>query len=156
MKKQHLILMFCVLSVLCLAMTGAAQTSKGFNGNWEWRGAMNKKKEQTAVWVDIKQKGNRATGSIWFNQLVDEEPDGSDASFVPFAGTISGNTLMIEFNPEDIHSIDEENVRYKKPREKPSIAVLRLKNGKLEWTQTQGVFEVGLTIPKQMTLRRSH
>ena len=32
----------------------------------------------------------------------------------------------------------------------------QLQNGKLQWTQTYGSFKVGLTIPKQMTLRRSH
>ena len=153
MKKQVLIIICSALFMTVLTTQVVAQ--KGFSGNWTWRSAPNKKKEQTAIWVDIKLKGNKATGSIWFNQLVGGEPDGSDASFVPFAGTISGNTLTIEFDPRDIHSIDEENIRYKKPKGKPSIAVLRLKNGKVEWTQTQGNFDVGLMIPKQMMLRRT-
>jgi hypothetical protein len=63
--------------------------------------------------------------------------------------------MTIEFDHGDVHGIEEENVRYKKPRGKPETAVLRMKNGKLEWTQTYGKFDVGLTIPKQMTLNRT-
>ncbi len=154
MKNRRLVLMFCVLTGICLTIPQAVSAQKSFNGNWAWRSPMNKKKEQTGVWVDIKQKGNKATGSIWFNALVNGEADGSDGSFVPFIGTISGDTMTIEFDSSDVHGIEEENIRYKKPRRKPDTAVLQLKNGRLEWRQTYGTFNVGLAIPKQMTFRR--
>ena len=153
MRKRNLVLVFFLASVLCLTLPAAAQ--KGFGGNWEWHGAMNRQKQQTAVWIDIKQTGNKVRGSIWFNQLVDGDADGSDASAVPFIGTVNGNVMTIEFDSEDVRSIDEENIRYRKPRGKPDAAVLRLQNGKLEWQQTYGSFNVGLTIPKRMTLRRN-
>lgn len=155
MRKQNLILTAC-LFVLCSAISVTAQ--KGLSGNWEWKGPMNKNREQTAVWVTIEQRGNKVSGNYSFAQLVDGENDGSDSSFVPFAGTVTGDTMTIEFDPADIHGIEEAeaNVRYKRPKgRQPSVATLRLKNGRLEWTLTKGTLDAGdLSVPRQMTLSR--
>ncbi|MDQ6786011.1 MAG: hypothetical protein M3033_04225 [Acidobacteriota bacterium] len=153
MQKQNLI--FIVgLFIVCLAIPTFAQ--KSFGGNWEWKSRANKDKEQDVYWVDIKQKGNKVSGQYSFAMLVDGENDGSDSSFVPFVGTIKGNTLIIEFDPNDIHGITEEHVRYKKPKS-PATAVLKLENGKLVWALTKGKVDAGdLSIPRQMTLKRLH
>lgn len=155
MRRLNLILMAC-LFLFGSAFSASAQRS--LSGNWEWKSHMNSKKEQTVVWVKVKQRGNKVTGNYAFAQLVGGENDGSDSSFVPFAGTTNGDTVTIEFNPDDIHGIEEneDSVHYKRPRKgAPSIATLRLKNGKLEWTLTKGSLDAGdLSVPRQMTLSR--
>jgi hypothetical protein len=140
--------------IFVATMPAAAQTAKNYLGSWEWKGPMNREKQQVAVWVEIKKKGQKIVGSIWFNQIVDGEADGTDASYVPFAGTIKGDALTIEFDSGDVRGIDDENGAYRKPRGKPDTAVLTYKNGKIEWTQTSGRLDVGLDIPKKLTLRR--
>lgn len=129
---------------------------KGAAGNWEWKSRPNENKEQTVFWVDVKLAGNKASGRYTFAQLVDGENDGSDSSFVPFIGTVNGDTILIEFDPNDIHGIEEveKNVRYKRPKS-PSLAILKLTNGKLEWTLTKGKLDAGdLGVPRQLTLSR--
>ena len=120
-------------------------------GNWKSR--PDKNKEQSVFWVDIKQRGNKVSGRYTFAQLVDGENDGADSSFVPFIGTVNGDTISIEFNPNDIHGIEEveANVRYKRPKS-PSMATLKLANGKLVWTLTKG--KIDLDVPRQLTLSR--
>jgi hypothetical protein len=153
MKKINLLILTLLL-VAAFVIPAAAQ--KGFGGNWEWKSRANKNKEQSVVWVTIRQKGNRVSGNYAFALPVDGENDGSDSSFVPFTGTISGDTLTIEFNPDDIHGIEEnkDTVRYKKIKS-PATATLRLKNGRLEWVQNRGKIDAGdLSIPRQMSLNR--
>jgi len=154
MKKRQLIIILTTLIIFIPTISATAQTGKDYLGSWEWKGPMNREKEQVAVWVEIKKKGQKIVGSIWFNQLVDGEADGTDGSYVPFAGKMNGNTLVIEFDSGDVRGIDEENGVYRKPRRKPDTAVLLYKNGKLEWTQTSGSLDVGLDIPKKLMLRR--
>ncbi|HEY0462011.1 MAG TPA: hypothetical protein VGC97_22955 [Pyrinomonadaceae bacterium] len=152
MKKINLLIL--TLVVAAFVIPAAAQTS--FGGNWEWKSRANKNKEQSVVWVTIKQKGSRVTGNYAFAQLIDGENDGADSSFVPFTGTLSGTTLTIEFNPDDIHGIeeDQDTVRYKKIKS-PATAALWLKNGKLEWIQTKGKLDAGdLSVSSQMILNR--
>lgn len=151
MKRRIFVLL------ICLAFSAlAANAQTGVGGNWEWKSRANKNKEQTVFWVDIERKGNRVSGRYSFAGLVDGENDGADSSFVPFVGTIKGDTVSIEFDPNDIHGIEEvENkVRYKKPKS-PSTATLQLKNGKLEWTLTKGKLDSGdLGVPRKLTLSR--
>ncbi|HVF58142.1 MAG TPA: hypothetical protein VM934_18480 [Pyrinomonadaceae bacterium] len=147
MKKRFFILLLCTSF---MALPATAQ--RGFGGSWQWMSRANKNKEQVYFSVDIKQAGNKVSGRYWFNLVTDGES--SDASFVPFIGTIKGQTISIEFNPSDIHGIDEENVRYKKPKS-PSTATLTFKNGKLEWKLTKGKLDAGdLNVPQQLTLSR--
>lgn len=132
----------------------AAQAKKGFAGSWEWKSRPNGRKEQAAFWVYVRQRGNRVSGTLSFAMLVDGENDGSDSSSLPFVGTVSGETASIEFDPNDFHGIEEENPRYVRPRS-PSTATLRLKAGKLEWTQTKGPLDtLGLGVPKTFLLSR--
>jgi hypothetical protein len=156
MSKQICILLFCAAVVVMAAAAVPVAAQRGVNGNWQWMSRPNKNKEQTVVWVDIKQKGTRVSGQYSFAQLVDGENDGADSSFVPFAGTIKGDTIQIEFDPNDIHGIEEadQNVRYKKSRS-PATATLKLRNGKLEWALTKGKVDAGdLGVPRQLTLSR--
>ena len=151
MRKRILMLLICLIFS---SLTTAAQ--KGAAGNWEWKSRANKNKEQTVFWVDIEQKGNRVVGRYTFAGLVDGENDGADSSFVPFIGIVKGDTISIEFNPNDIHGIEEvENkVRYKKSKS-PGRVDLKLKNGKLEWTLIKGTLETGdLGVPGKLTLSR--
>ena len=151
MRKQNSIFITAFLCVLWLSIPAAAQ--KGLSGTWEWTSRPNKNKEQVYFSVDIKQKAGTVSGRYWFNLITGGE--GDDASFVPFVGTIKGNTVTIEFDPEDIRSIDDENTRYKKPRT-PATATLRMRNGKLEWLVTKGkVYAGDLNVPRQMILSRT-
>ena len=149
-------LLFLALALLIFNFPptpAAAQSKTGASGNWEWTSRPVKNKSQTYFSAEIKQTGNKVSGKLWFNMIGDEE--GSDASFVPFVGTISGNTIRIEFDPKDFHGIEEEKVRYKKPKS-PSTATLQLKNGKLEWTQTKGILDdLKLGVPRQFVMRRA-
>ena len=148
MKKRIPILLVCIM-----AFTVPIFTQKGAGGSWEWKSRPDKNKEQSVFWVDIKQRGNKVSGRYTFAQLVDGENDGADSSFVPFIGTVNGDTISIEFNPNDIHGIEEveANVRYKRPKS-PSMATLKLANGKLVWTLTKG--KIDLDVPRQLTLSR--
>ena len=94
------------------------------------------------------------SGTLSFAMLVDGENDGSDSSSIPFVGTVSGETASIEFDPHDFHSIEDENPKYVRPNS-PSAATLRLKGGKLEWTQTKGPLDtLGLGVPKTLLLSK--
>ena len=131
----------------------ARPSTGGISGAWEWLSRPNRQKQQTSFSLDIKQAGNKISGTYWFNQIGPDE--GSDASFVPFVGVINGDRATIEFDPADIHGIEEENVRYKKPRV-PSTATLTLSNGKLIWALASGKVDAGdLGIPREVTLSRT-
>jgi len=133
----------------------AGQSATNLNGTWMWTSRPNKKHESTQFSLDIKQRAGKVSGQMWFGMVVDGENDGSDSSSIPFVGTLTGNRVTIEFDPNDIHSIDEENVRYKRPRS-PAIAFLDLKNGKLVWTESRGVLDgIGLGPLRSFVLSRS-
>jgi hypothetical protein len=146
---------FAALGVSLFPVPASGQSGNAFNGSWEWKSQPNRQKEQSAFWVTIKQKGNRVTGDYAFAGLVDGENDGADSSSVLFVGTVKGNILTIEFDPTDIHGIDEMHPRYKRPRV-PAVATLQIKNGKLQWSLTKGKMDSGdLGVPQQLTLSRS-
>jgi hypothetical protein len=152
MFGKPIFFVFGLLLMGVLLPHGTEAQSKAFNGNWEWKSRANAQKEQSVFWVDIKQKGDRVTGQYAFGMLVDGENDGSDSSYVLFVGSVKGDVLTIEFDPNDIHGIYEEHTRYKRPR-KPSTAILQIKNGKLQWQLPKGRIEPpDLEIPSQMTL----
>jgi len=131
-------------------------SQSNLSGSWVWRSRPNKKHESTLFSLDMKRKASKVSGQMWFGMLVDGENDGSDSSSIPFVGTISGNRVTIEFDPNDVHSIEEENVRYKRPKS-PATAFLDLKNGKLLWTEPKGVLDrLGLGSLRSFTLTRSH
>jgi hypothetical protein len=156
-KPSLLVLAGAVLGLFisCLPSGVACQSSRNLTGTWVWQSRPNKKHESTLFSLDIKQKGNKVSGQMWFGMLVDGENDGSDSSSIPFIGTISGNRVTIEFDPNDIHSIEDENVRYKRPRS-PAVAYLDWKNGKLQWTESKGVLDhLGLGPLRSFVLSRS-
>src|SRR5436190_10667179 len=156
MFRKPVFFVFLMLLAVFLSSQQAAAQSKSFNGNWEWKSRANAQKEQSVFWVDIKQKGDRVTGQYSFAMLVDGENDGSDSSFVLFVGTVKGDTLTVEFDPNDIHGIYEEHARYKRPRS-PSTATMKIRDGKLQWTLVKGKADAGdLDFPKQMTLNQLH
>src|SRR5438132_6539880 len=126
-KRRIPILLVCVI-----AFTVPVIAQKGAGGSWEWKSRPNKNKEQSVFWMDIKQRGNKVSGRYTLAQLVDGENDGADSTFVPFIGTVSGDTILIEFDPNNIHGIEdvEANVHYKRPKS-PSTVTLKLANGKL-------------------------
>lgn len=153
-----------LLSLLALAlslshfpMPVAAQRKTGLSGNWEWTSPTDKEHQQTAFFLSIKQRGNKVSGTLGFALLVDGENDGSGSSQTPFIGTVNSDEVTIEFDPDDVSSEDAVNPVYKRPKGKsPSIATLRLKNGKLEWTQVKGKLgDSPGEIPRQLTMRRS-
>ena len=141
---------YCLLSDQAVG-----QSANNMAGTWTWQSHPNRKKESTMFSLDIKQKANKISGQMWFGMLVNGDNDGSDSSSIPFVGTVSGNRAVVEFDPNDIHSIDEENVRYKRSKS-PSTAVLELKNGKLQWTESKGVLNgIGLGPLQSFQLSRS-
>lgn len=140
--------------VLLLSQAVVAQTGAPFAGTWTWNSRPNRQRESTMFSLDIKQKANRISGQIWFGMTVDGENDGSDSSFVPFVGTVNGNTAIIEFDPSDIRSIDDENVRYRKPRS-AARATLELRNGKLHWNDARGSLDrIGVGPLRSMLMTR--
>jgi hypothetical protein len=154
MFRKPIFFVFCLLLMGVLLPHAADAQSKTFNGNWEWKSRANAQKEQSVFWVDVKQKGDRVTGQYAFALLVDGENDGSDSSYVLFVGTVKGDVLTIEFDPNDIHGIYEEHTRYKRPRS-PSTATLQVKNGQLQWSLAKGKVDTGdLGFPRQMTLHK--
>ena len=133
--------MFIVAGMLLISPAGVAgQTTANVNGTWIWKSKPNKKNESTLFSLEIKQKANRVSGQIWFGMLSGDENDGSDSSSIPFVGVVRGSRLTIEFDPDDIHSIEDENVRYKRPRS-PATATLDLRAGKLHWNEGRGVLD---------------
>jgi hypothetical protein len=155
MRKILLVGMMLLFALCSFTPTDvAAQSTPNLNGSWIWQSRPNKKHESTLFSLDIKQKAGKVSGQMWFGMLVDGENDGSDSSSIPFVGTIRGNRVTIEFDPNDIHSIEDENVRYKRPRS-PATAFLDLKNGKLVWTESKGVLDsLGLGPLRTFTLSR--
>lgn len=138
------------------ANSNIAQMKKGASGSWEWTSRPNKNKEQSYFSVDLEQRNNTVRGRLWFGMLVEGENDGADSSFIPFIGTVIGDVITIEFDPADVHTIEEENVRYRKPKGKsPSTATLSLKSDKLEWALMKGkLADFMAGVPRQFTMRR--
>jgi hypothetical protein len=156
MRKTLTVLFGSLMLSTFLLIDVVGQSATNLNGTWIWTSRPNKKHEQTQFSLDIKQRAGKVSGQIWFGMLVDGENDGADSSSIPFVGTIKGTRVTIEFDPTDIHSIDDEHVRYKRPRS-PSTAFLDLKNGKLVWTQSNGALDdIGLGPLRSFTLSRYH
>jgi len=154
MRKIFTLLLGGVMLPSFLLVDAAGQATPNLNGSWTWRSRPNKNREQTQFTLDIKQKAGKVSGQMWFGMLVDGENDGSDSSSIPFIGTIRGNRVTIEFDPNDIHSIEDEHVRYKRPRS-PATAYLDLKNGKLAWTESKGALDdIGLGPLRSFVLSR--
>ena len=154
MKRRIFILLVCVLA---LALPVTAQTRAGLNGSWYWEGRPDKGGSRAVIGLSIKQRGNRVSGSYYVSSTGGPDDDTTDAASIPFIGTVSGNVVTIEFDPEDLHTIDETNFRYRRPKGKaPSTATLTLKNGKLEVTQTSGgLADKSMNVPRQFTMRPS-
>lgn len=149
-EKKGLIFISIFLTALVLPLPAAAQ--RGVSGTWEWRSRPNSNKEQVYFSVEIKQRAGAVAWRYWFNLITDDE--GDDASFVPFIGTVTGDIVTIEFDPQDTRGIDDRDPRYRKPRS-PATAALRLRNGKLEWAMTKGRVSAGdLSAPRRMTMIR--
>jgi hypothetical protein len=159
--RKSVAVFFSLLAlVLCLSSFSspvAAQAKTGLSGNWEWTSRPDKEHHQTAFFLDLKQRGNKVSGTLGFALLVDGENDGSGSSQIPYIGTVTGDVVTIEFDPDNVVAEDATNVRYKRPKGKaPSTATLRLKNGKLEWTQVKGKMgDSPGEIPRQLTMRRT-
>jgi hypothetical protein len=149
--QKRIFFTFACLIVGCAAISTFAQTS--LKGNWEWRSPMDKDKRQTIFGINIIPKGGKVSGTYFFNELQDGETE-SDGAVAGFIGTVVGNTMKIEFDPEAGEPGYTENVRYKKPKGRlPSNATLTLKNGKIQWLQTRG--RLAEDMPKTFTLTRS-
>ncbi|HUR99804.1 MAG TPA: hypothetical protein VMZ26_17195 [Pyrinomonadaceae bacterium] len=150
MRKQ-IIFTFAAAVMICAAVPAFAQG--GLTGTWEWRSPMDKQKRQTYFSITINPKNGKVAGTYFFNELEngDTESDGAVAAFI---GTVVGNTIKIEFDPNAADPGYTEHVRYKKPKGRlPSTATLTLKNGKLQWVQTRGILDKEM--PRTFTLVRS-
>lgn len=150
---------FLLLVVLSLSFSSsvAAQTKGGINGSWYWEGHPDKSGSRAVVGFTFTQRGNRVSGTYYVSSTGGPEDDTTDAASIPFIGTISGNVIKIEYDPEDLHTIDEKNYHYRRPKGKlPSTATLTLKNGRLELTQTRGeLADKSMNVPRQFTMRPS-
>ena len=137
--------------MLSVAIQVTAQA--GLKGNWEWRSPMDKEKRQTIFGIRIDPKNGKVAGTYFFNDLEDGETS-SDGAVAGYIGTVAGNTVTIEFDPDAGDPGYTEKVRYKRPKGKlPSTATLTLKNGVIEWRQTRGILAGDM--PRSFTLRRS-
>ncbi len=148
-------LAFAVIAFVILP--SMAQTKSKVNGGWYWEGRPDKTGSRSVVGLTIKQTGNRVSGSYYVSSTGGPEDDTTDAASIPFSGTISGDTINIEFDPEDLHTIDETNFRYHKPKgKKANTASLTLKDGKLEVKQLEGwLADKSMNIPRIFTMKRA-
>lgn len=147
MKKRIFLLLVCLISS---ALTVSAQ--KNLSGGWKWTNKPDKNKMQTYFAIDLKLKNGKVAGTMYFGELENGEAT-SDGSITPFIGTIKGDTVTLEFDPEVYEPSYTKNLRYKKPKGKlPATATLKLKNGKLGWTQVRGILSDGM--PKQFVLTK--
>ena len=150
MRKLNLFT-FAAVIIISASASGFAQTS--LKGTWEWRSPMDKEKRQTYFSITLNPKNGKVAGTYFFNELEngDTESDGAVAGYI---GTVVGNTVKIEFDPQAGDPGYTEHVRYKRPNGRlPSTATLTLKNGKLQWVQTHGILDKEM--PKTFTLVRS-
>lgn len=146
---RSLLLLIVIIVATCVPVLA----QKGIAGTWEWKSPMDKDKRQTYFSITIKPRNGKVAGTYFFNDLENGETE-SDGAVAGYIGTVSGNSVMIEFDPEAGEPGYTENVRYKRPRRKlPATATLTLVNDKLEWTQTRG--KLGDDIPNKITLRRT-
>jgi hypothetical protein len=154
MMRRILILSACIFA---LVLPAAAQSKGGFSGNWSWEGKADKSGSQRVAGFTIKHKGTSLSGTYFVYSTGGPDDDTTDAPSVPFIGTVKGNVATIEYDPEDLHTIDEKNIRYHRPKGKaPAKATLTLKNGKLELAQTNGsLADASMNIPSKLTLHRS-
>lgn len=151
MRKQTIVFIACLFALfVCVPVYG----QKGVSGRWEWTGPLGKDKMKDYLSIDLKPRAGKVAGTFFYNQLDANGDTESDGGVTAFAGTVNGDTVRIEFDPNAEEPGYTENLRYKKPKGKlPSLATLTFKNGKLVWTQTRG--SLGKGIPKQFTMRRS-
>jgi hypothetical protein len=149
--RKLIILLSTAAIVFGAVSIGYAQA--GLSGNWEWRSPMDKDKRQTIFGINVIVKKGKVSGTYFFNDLQNGETE-SDGAVAGFIGTVKGNVMTVEFDPQAGDPGYTENVRYRRPKGRlPSLATVTLKNGKLEWVQTRG--ELGQDMPKTLTLKRS-
>jgi len=149
--RTILIVTFAALIAAFASAPAFAQS--GLKGNWEWISPMDKDKRQTIFGIRLDPKKGKVAGTYFFNELTNGDTE-SDGAVTGYIGTVIGNTVNIEFDPNAADPGYTENVHYKKPKGRlPSTARLVLKNGVIEWTQTRGKLDDGM--PKTFKLRRS-
>ena len=161
--KKSLMPPFAVLlgSLLIIAWVfssgAAAQANTNIKGSWLWESRPDKSGSRTVVGFGFAQTGNRVSGSYSVSSTGGpDDDDGAGAGSIPFIGTINGNTINIEYDPEDVHTDFETKFRYHRPKGKaPATATLTLQNGKLELRQTSGdLADKSMNVPRQFTMRR--
>ena len=147
-RKRNRIVTACLL-VLYLTISATAQAR--VSGNWQMEAG---DEENLPLFsIRIKLKGGRVSGHLYF-----VKPSGESETIgfaVPFIGTVKGRVTTIEFDPNRGTFGNAQDFKYEKPKSKtPSFATLTLKNGKLEWRQTQN--RLGANMPETFTLIRSN
>jgi hypothetical protein len=136
----------------------AAQINTTLKGSWSWEGRPDKTGSRAEVGFSFTQRGNRISGSYSVSSTGGpDDDDGGGAGSIPFIGTINGDTINIEYDPEDVHTDFETNFRYHKPKGKaPSTAIITFKNGKLELRQTSGdLADKSMKVPRLFTMHRN-
>jgi len=142
---------FATAIIIFVATSGFAQNS--LKGSWEWKSPMDKEKRQTIFGIGLTPKNGKVAGTYFLNELQNGETE-SDGAVAGFIGTVTGNIVKIEFDPNAADPGYTENVRYKRPKGRlPSTATLTLRNGRIEWVQTRG--SLGEGMPKRFVLTRS-
>ena len=119
-----------IAAVACVLSSGvAAQINIKLHGSWSWESRPDKTGSRTVVGFGfITQRGSRVSGSYSVSATGGpEDDDGAGAGSIPFIGTINGDTINIEYDPEDVHTDFETNFRYHKPKGKaPATATITL------------------------------
>ena len=145
-----------MISVCAFSSNVAAQMSSIAKGSWVWEGRPDKSGSRTYVGFYFeKQRGNRVSGTYIVSSMGGpDEDDTAGVGSIPFAGTVSGDIINLEYNPEDLRLEYETDFRYHKPKGKaPATAILKLTNGKLELRQMSGLLaDASMKVPRQFTL----
>src|SRR5437773_10211784 len=117
-----------IIAVVVCAFSSAvsAQIKINFNTSWSWESGPDKAGSRTVVGFGFAQTGDRVSGSYSVSSTGGpDDDDGAGAGSIPFIGTINGNTINIEYDPEDVHTDFETKFRYHRPKGKvPSTTTL--------------------------------
>lgn len=143
----------CSLLIL-LATTSQAQTAQSFSGRWQWKERAVRNKPQTQFTLVITSTGKTVRGTYSVDEFINGVWQGEDGNQTPFRGKVEGKALRIEFDPMATVPGYEQNVTYQPPTDgrKPSVALLSLSGGTLQWRFISGEPIAGL--PGRLTLTR--
>lgn len=144
-----------LLAIVLCFMAGSAfpQGASSITGRWTWKEVARKNKPQRQFSLVIRRAGKVVQGTYSVDEFINGKWQGEDGNQTPFRGETTATGARVLFDSAATVPGYEENVIYKAPADgsKPSVAVLVLKAGTLEWRLVEGD-QIG--VPAKVVLRR--